>query len=393
MINKDSSRTKTKTISAIPTHDQLSMLTQSLYRSSMNDNFLNPFFEELRECCQLRSAVAVLLDLRTLNFKSIWESGNNQGESDLTIQNQLYKKDPLFQLVMSAPKDQFYATNLDIPEWRKTVDRSILDWSKLTGISEACGASIQIDNNQALTVFLQRGEQDPSFSIQEREQFNNLIPHFREALLLHQGKVEQQTNQVQGDAIIEVFPIPAFILNKHFEVSSHNSKADRWLKSTNKVSLKNKQLSLKDANQRNLLALQVSKIFALNSKYVRDHFFKWEMGSENWAFTLKPIVEKTQDAQKVLYVLCFVHQEGYSLQPSIWALSQIYSLTEREGDICKELLKGNDLPATAETLGISIHTVRDMLKKRIFKKCQCHSQNELIAKLLSNPAAYTAEIM
>lgn len=363
-------------------------LTQILYRHSMEDDFLRPFLEALCINAGLRSAVTVLLDKQSRNFKAVWESGNQNQETALSISNALFKKDPLFCLLARAPENTFYATNLDLPDWRKSADKEILTWSKKTGIAEACGAKILIDAQHELLVFLQRSKEDADFSVAEKNLFNEYIPHLQEVCRLRLKNTEAQHTKANSDSIIDVFPIPAFILNRHTEVIAQNSKAARWLQSTNKVRLVNNQLCLSSDKQQNSLAHQVSKLFSAAQEDIGDQLFRWDIGSEPLNISLKPLLKTGQDEPSIAQVLCFVHLAEQSIQPSIWALSQIYHLTEREGDICRHLLNGKDLPATAEVLGISVHTVRDMLKKRIFKKCACRSQNELIAKLLSNPAAY-----
>jgi len=70
--------------------------------------------------------------------------------------------------------------------------------------------------------------------------------------------------------------------------------------------------------------------------------------------------------------------------------ARLASLTERERAILLELLQHRRVPAIAEYLEISAHTVRNHLKA-VFAKLRVSSQQELLDQILVRPAAPASE--
>ena len=64
-------------------------------------------------------------------------------------------------------------------------------------------------------------------------------------------------------------------------------------------------------------------------------------------------------------------------------LSYSTPLTEREQEVLKGLANGNTYKSIAETLCISVDTIRHHIRN-IYKKLQVHSQSEAVAKSLRN---------
>ena len=66
-------------------------------------------------------------------------------------------------------------------------------------------------------------------------------------------------------------------------------------------------------------------------------------------------------------------------------LRRLYRLTAREAALAAELVRGSDLHAAAERLGVSVHTARTLLRF-VFRKTETHRQSELVALVLRSPA-------
>ena len=66
-------------------------------------------------------------------------------------------------------------------------------------------------------------------------------------------------------------------------------------------------------------------------------------------------------------------------------LRRIYGLTRMEAEVASRVVRGMDLSEIAETLGITIHTVRGHLKQ-LFAKTNTHRQAELVRLILAGPA-------
>ncbi len=374
--------------------EHLSELIQTLYGCSMNEQFLNVFLQTICESCQLRSAVAIVVDASDMSFKGMWGWGNDHQEMDEVMNLELYMHDPMVQKVAQSEPNQFYTSNLDIANVREAMETDMEQWSDSTGITEAAGAMIMLQEPLSLMVFLQRGIKHPEFTTQERQFWTQLVPHFREALFIHQQLTKVKQVALETPSIMNSFPLPAFLINSAFDISMYNDKAEVWMKNSRSVVLEKNQLRLMDRQKNNLLRLETSKLLNLehdNNSDLTAHVLQWDTGSEKITFVLKPLNKTPEQGDTHKSVLCFVHQAGNGFSPSIKSLQQIFALSRRESEICHFLISGLSVNDIAEELCLSVHTVRDTLKKRIFTKCNCHSQNELITLLLTSPAIFMQE--
>ncbi len=374
--------------------EHLSELIQALYGCSMNEQFLNDFLQTMCKSCQLRSAVVIVIDASDMSFKAMWGWGNDHQEMDGVMNSELYMHDPMVQKVVKSEPNQFYTSNLDIANVREAMEADMEQWSDETGITEAAGAMILLQEPLSLMVFLQRGIKHREFTVQEQKFWNQLVPHFREALYIHQQLTKMKQVALETPAIMNSFPLPTFLINSAFDISMYNQKAKIWLQNSRSVALDNNQLRLLDRKKNNLLRLETSKLLNLEHDEIRDseaHVLQWDIGSEKITFVLKPLSKTSDNGDSHKSVLCFAHQAGNGFSPSTKSLQQIFGLTKREAEISHLLTSGLSVNDIAEELCLSVHTVRDTLKKRIFVKCNCNSQNELITLLLTSPAIFMQE--
>ncbi len=98
--------------------------------------------------------------------------------------------------------------------------------------------------------------------------------------------------------------------------------------------------------------------------------------------------ERVEHLQRSLKGIArLVEQVGIGLgevTDPVQALPELATLSEREWDVVRLLLKGHRVPNIARALGISTHTVRSHLR-RVFQKLEVKSQEELVERLRGVP--------
>jgi DNA-binding CsgD family transcriptional regulator len=87
--------------------------------------------------------------------------------------------------------------------------------------------------------------------------------------------------------------------------------------------------------------------------------------------------------------LVFVSDPERRAEPLAETISDDLGISERESEIAALLAMGYDMSRISERLRISVHTTRSHLK-HIFVKTGIRSQNDLIRRILTSPAAYAA---
>jgi len=366
----------------------LSQLIQALYRCSMDSRFLTSFLPQLANSCLLRSVVVIEINIETLNFNGMWMYGNDQKEIDSELNGELYLKDPMVKKVLQSTANQFYLSNLDIPNLYDVMPSDVVEWSENSGIMAASGALVTLDENTSLMMFFQRGGNHPDFTEKERYFWNLLIPHFKESTGIHHRM--NACNQLAQDspAIINSFPLPVFMIDRLFRVLVTNDHAKGWIERTSLARLESNQLFLNNRRLNNQLRLEMSKLLDaenIQQSELDEYVVKWDTGIKKVMFFLKPIIATAQNS---LGVLCFVHDPDEKHSVSCTALQTLFGLSPREAQICQLLSSGMSVNDIAEYLTLSVHTIRGVIKKQIFNKCNCRSQTELISLILSSPAIF-----
>jgi DNA-binding CsgD family transcriptional regulator len=87
--------------------------------------------------------------------------------------------------------------------------------------------------------------------------------------------------------------------------------------------------------------------------------------------------------------LVFIFDPERRVAPAASIIAVDLGISEREAEIAALLAIGYDLSCISQRLSISIHTARSHLK-HIFSKTGIQSQSDLIRRILTSPAAYSA---
>jgi DNA-binding CsgD family transcriptional regulator len=82
--------------------------------------------------------------------------------------------------------------------------------------------------------------------------------------------------------------------------------------------------------------------------------------------------------------IVFMSDSGCSEHPPKYVLTEVYGLTSMEATVAMELLSGERLPAIADSLRLSVNTVRTHVK-HAFSKTGTRSQAQLVSLLLKLP--------
>jgi len=398
--NPELTREPTSELTPKLTQELESLIIQSLYTSSVLNQYPQQFLDLAVNYFKLQTSMILVADAANQNLKGIWTSGNKEGIEE-HVESELYLDDPLIGAALSLPLNTFYASNITVPNWKSELSKQGLDWINNNQIHERAACCIPLKDNLVIGVFFQRNKNQGSFKQSELDFYTRFANHILRSMQAHEEMCQIKQSSLEGPAIINSLPLPTFIINESFNITLSNDKAEHWMKKTGLASIENGQLSLRDRKQKNKLALEVSRIIEEleksplendthgKVKSVSDSVFHWPVDNHVVTFVLRPMYRSNDQQSITKTVMCFIHHSEHSASVDIEALQTIFKLSKREAEISELLVRGFSLNEISEQLCLSIHSVRDALKRRIFKKCDVNSQNELISLLLSSAAAFT----
>ena len=373
------------------TYPKLNHTIQMLYHCALAHDFPQPFLAELCKNFDIRSCIAVIADFESLEMKAVWHFGSDDEAGDI-INDHIYLHDPLVAKVMTSAAAKFYSTSIDIPEWKAIAPQIVLDWTARRGVEHAAAVRIPLADGLGMGLFLQRSDAQGGFEAIDIDALNLLVPHMQEAMFIHQQYSRAKQAAIEVPAIIDSLPIPSFMVNHCFDITLYNKQLEQWMQQSGLAQVQGNQFVLRDLEKNNELFYEVSKLVIdlnqSNLKTAQEKVMHWHVDEQNITFVMRPLIKHTENGEVVKGAICFLHHAHSSASLSRNALREIFHLSERESEICELMVEGYDTNSIGNMMHMSVHTVRDTMKKRIFKKCGCHSQNELIALLLSSPAAF-----
>lgn len=371
--------------------DQQSELISLLYQSTLEPSHLQQFLQRLCQEINSVSAAITVVDVEQMQVNAVWQWGYTQEQLTAFFEADLINQSPLVKTVLSAPTGQFYLSNIDLPELSQQADApDSYQWTQNFDLTTTAGAALHIDGNHISTIMISRNSAQGGFTEDERTYLNRLIPHVRQSLGIRQHISQLQQSLLDMPAIVESLPLPAMVIDHTFCVIASNQRAAQWMARTGVAKLEESRFTLSNRYRTNLFnnhliqALQV----ASGQETAFESVFELSLDSgESVSFVFHP-VSRTRGEEQLPAVLCFIHHNRQTVEISTSALEKIFGLSPREAQVCKLLAEGKDIPFIAEELKLSVHTVRDYVKKRLFVKCGCRSQLELVTMVLSSPVLF-----
>ena len=228
---------------------------------------------------------------------------------------------------------------------------------------------------------------------------DHLMVHLKRVVLAQRHIYEFSLNNLVGYNLIDQLPQAICLLNLAGKVVHYNQKMGRLMAVNPLIQLEDQSLKLPYLYQQRLLDIfyQIEHAFRYHQekliqfKNTRFSIFDHEQSlafkinllvseKEMSFFGIRPLIMLTFDELidlnlsrsingKTIYYLC--HE----------SLRHRYKLSYRELQVCDLFLNGANLDQIAQTMSLTLNSVRTYLK-HIFVKTQCNSQVELMQFLM-----------
>jgi len=252
------------------------------------------------------------------------------------------------------------------------------------------GITLERANNHHLLFALQRSKQQGDFTDNNLRLLRTLAPHMTRAMSIHRHMLAITARQQWALSALDTLKIGVMLLDDHGTPGFINKKAELLLSSNCGLSMSGKKLGL--SNPLESARLQSFIVNAAKASSGHSGTAGGSLRATNHLGTalhihVIPLPRDTSERPWGLAlprgcVAVFISASG-STHLRTETLSALYGFTNAEAKLASLLADGLSLENAANTLGVSIQTVRSQLKA-VFAKTQVSRQAELVALLLTD---------
>lgn len=273
-------------------------------------------------------------------------------------------------------------------EWRSSTYYQ--NYCAPQGVFHVLAANIATRNGGVYGVRITRSESSPTFSKEDIDFCQVLIPHFKRALNLHLSiNQDKKVSTLYSDAMGHLL-IGVVVLDQNGLVIECNPAASTILAMNDGLKLIGKQLETNyAADTRKLKALIKDALMhpmAAKLAITEAMSVARPSGRQSWGLIVQSISsDQWTEGKQRPSVAVFVRDTEGKVDPPLRLAQQLFQLTPAETAVAIQLANGLSLEEAAEALSIRHNTARAHLRS-IFSKTGVRRQTELVRIFLNSVA-------
>jgi len=269
----------------------------------------------------------------------------------------------------------------------------LLRWHE---IHHLVGAVFKLDAAALGAIGIHRPAGAAGFGARDRAMMDLVAPHLRQALQLIRSLETHERAQCLGFETLAALGVGVLVVDSACHVKMINAMAERLLRTGIGAAVCQGRLVLKDPGLDSQLRAAVARtsqaplgrsLFSSETIVVRNRdgapipLLVWP---------LPPGASQAGSCEPLAAV--FIGDPGSKLALPLELVRSAYRLTPAEARLLAAVADGRRLEHYAAETGLSRNTVHTQLKS-VFAKTECHSQAELVRKIMSNPLLRLAQNM
>lgn len=259
---------------------------------------------------------------------------------------------------------------------------------KITGICYIAGVLLEQNEYSWSVLGIHRSPQHMPFSMQELEFFKRIGVHIRRSLQIHKQLSYARRENQNLYRMLDAIKVGIILIDEQRSVRYTNKRAQEMMQ-------RSKVFELDRYGRISTLRVHQQRFEQLiHSAQLDGSLPKHEVGGvmpvynsegEQFMLTVTPFSRMNSMADlsqsKHAYVVLSISETGQKYTLAAAFLKEAYGLSTREFEICELFVNGMNLGEIAETLHLTLSSVRTYVKN-IYGKMRCNSQAELMHKLM-----------
>lgn len=262
------------------------------------------------------------------------------------------------------------------------------DLLKRHEIHHLVGAAFNIEPGAMGAIGIHRPADAPEFENHDRDLLNLLLPHLRQALRLIRRLDESERMRRLSLDSLAALSVAVFVVASGNRVRLMNAAAERAVRANKTIRVQNSRISLANPNLDQQLRSAIAKaaLASIGRSVSAGQTIMLRSGDSPLlsllVSPLPPEVDPVGPTEPLAAV--FVSEPGPDPEPSHNIVRATYGLTPAEARVLSAIVRGRRLADYAVAAGVSSNTVHAQIKA-VYAKTGCHSQADLVRKILSDP--------
>jgi DNA-binding CsgD family transcriptional regulator len=367
-----------------------------IYQAAVAPECWPAFLDGLREELGLASVHLVFRRVSDGDRGIIASRGIDEGFDDV-YRSYFYQLNPWHPYPADAQEGQVLLNRCALT--RSELERTEFynDWMRPQGIAHPFTAFLyNAAPGEPLSVLGGfREESSGPLRGQDLDPVRSLVPHLQRALVVHS---RVQGAELRADAAVEVLDRicgGVILLDERGRLLAANRAAERILALSDGLVLGRDGPSASTAEQTGELRRAVAGAARTGARKGEEAGAVLRLARPSGRPALEVVVTPIRIESSPLFdreaaAAIFVAGPDAPVDGPPQRLRQLFGLTPVETEVASRLVKGMDLAAIGDDLGITIHTARGHLKQ-LFAKTGTHRQPELVGVLLTGLAGLRLE--
>ncbi|AMO55519.1 LuxR family transcriptional regulator [Endozoicomonas montiporae] len=367
---------------------EFSNLTDVLYEGIQEDVPWKSFLHSLQDQMHANSATFILRPPSSDADGIIVSTGENTDDEVVAYNKQFFALDPFVDL----PHGKVVTLDEFIPEREQGRSDYFSQYLAPMNVYHIVGTDIHTKDGAHCSLRISRGKQAESFSLDDKEVVELLVPHLESAVKIHMrlNRVKSERNLYAG--AVNQLAVGAIILDEDGKIMKVNQVAEELINDNDGLKITGKTLQVGTSSDTRKLREMIRN--ALNS-HNKDHTpslvealrIQRLSGASDLGIVVRPIpMEKWSEGIQCPSVAIFISDPERKSKAPQEIVKALFDLTPAESQLAMLLANGLTLDETAETLCVSRNTARAHLRS-IFSKTGVTRQTMLVRLILKSVAS------
>lgn len=286
----------------------------------------------------------------------------------------------LWQASAPLPTGQLYGFDTFIE--RDAFERTDIynEWFHPQGMDRALGANLLLEGSLSVTATLYRPSSKADFDAADRLRFARILPHLQRAWQVRERLRTAEQIRLDFHSALEATDKPALLVDGDATILFANERAERLIATSVLLVLRDRRLGTSHPSDATLLRRTIAD--ALDGQGTGGKIVVRRSPGRPVTLLVSPLHRSANRfSRRSVLILVDDPEQVADRSHAVDLMRRHYGFTRTEARLTEHLVDGLSLRDAADTMGVSITTVRTHLA-HVFQKAEVRTQVELIRLML-----------
>lgn len=367
-------------------------LIDTLYESTVESSQLERFLEAMSDLTESAAGGIFQRNIDSDRGGFVTCYGLPAGEMTQRERDAQFHREVLRHMSPPPRAGSITYTQDLLPGKRLHAEKLYSRFLKPQGLEQASCLYIEHDESHSLTASFMRECGRGHYEARDKALFRKVMPHLQRSFRLRRHTLGMSLGFAPAWEMLDLLPYGVVVFSSRQEVIYLNQQAERMTFDHDGLGLHTTHLSA-HVNSENQRLRQLLKTTIESTRDPSapmgggDMLVSRPSGKRPYSVMIHALTacayggEGSEDYPAAIVVL---QDHEQACEAQLARMRALYDLTAAESRVANEVMQGKSLEHCAASLGHSVSTSRNLLK-RVFAKTNTGRQNELVSLLLRSP--------